>query len=410
MKHVIAIALMWTWVTACLAEEGAILTLAEAQPSSTNVITATGRVQPLVNAKMGARVGGRIADFGRRADGAMLDAGMTVQAGEELFHLDTTTFDNTVASAQAALNSAQAYYDNLVAKTRPERITQLEQAIAELEARREERASDKERYERLVKTDTLPEKRLEEVNTQLRVLAAGLMIARARLMEAQAGATETEKAVAAARIEEARAMLKTAQTDLRDSVVRAPFAGLVVRRFKSPGDYVAAQPHTEVVELMSVDLLEVELKLPEAYFKLVQAGKTPVALRSAGLGQVLETKVGRVVGAVDATNGTFSVRVPISKEQREGIAPGTFVTAQVRLEIQALGVLVPLRAIIETNGQAAVFVAREGQMVRRVVEVGDRLTESGVVKGGLAPGEKVVVGPPESLKDGAPLPEYLKSK
>ena len=410
MKHVIAIVLVWMPAWACLGGEGSILTLAEAQPSSANVITATGRVQPLVNARVGSRVGGRIADFGRKADGTMLDAGMTVQAGEELFHLDTTTFDNAVGSAQAALNSAQANYDNLVAKTRPERITQLEQAIAELEARREELASDKLRYERLVKKDTLPEKRLEEVNTQLRVLGAGLEIARARLKEAQAGATETEKAVAAARIEEARAMLKTAQTDLRDSVVRAPFAGLVVRRLKSPGDYVTGQPHTEVVELMSVDLLEVELKLPEAYFKLVQADKTPVALRSAALGKVLETKVGRVVGAIDAATGTFSVRVPIDKEQRDGIAPGSFVTAQVRLDARALGVLVPLRAIFETDGQAVVFVAREGKMVRRAVEVGDRLTESGVVKAGLAPGEKVVVGPPESLRDGAPLPEYLQSK
>ncbi|MCY2928459.1 MAG: efflux RND transporter periplasmic adaptor subunit [Planctomycetota bacterium] len=327
MNRAIAIALMWIPAGACLAREASILTLAEAQPFSADVITATGRVQPLVNAKVGARVSGRIADFGRRADGAFLDAGMTVQAGEELFHLDTTTFDNAVASAQAALNSAQANYDNLVAKTRPERIKQLEQAIAELEARREELASDKLRYERLVKKDTLPEKRLEEVNTQLRVLAAGLESARARLQEAQAGATETEKAVAAARIEEARAMLKTAQTDLRDSVVRAPFAGLIIHRFKSPGDYVASQPHTEVIELMSVDELEVELKLPEAYFKLVQAGRTVVALRSTALNKVLETKVGRVVPAIDAANGTFAVRVPIRKEDRDGIAPGTFVTA-----------------------------------------------------------------------------------
>lgn len=410
MKHAIAIVVTLASASACLAQEGAIVTLTQAQPFSASVITATGRVQPLVCAKVGARVSGRIADFARRGDGTMLDAGMTVQAGEELFRLDTTTFDNAVASAQAALNFAQANYDNLAAKTRPERIVQLEQAIGELEARREEVASDKLRYERLVKKDTLPEKKLEEVSTQLRVLGAGLEIARARLREAQAGATASEKAVAAARIEEARAMLKTAQTDLRDSVVRAPFAGLVVRRLKSPGDYVASQPHTEVVELMSVDELEVELKLPEAYFKLVQADKTPVALRCAGMDQVLETKVGRVVGAIDAANGTFSVRVPIRKEQRDGIAPGSFVTAAVRLDARTLGVLVPLRAIVEADGQAVVFVAHEGKMVRRVVEVGDRLTESGVVKAGLAPGEKVLVGPPGSLTDGASLPEYLKSK
>lgn len=409
MKHMAGIVSVLLAAGACWAEEGTALSLVEAQPFSANVITATGRVQPLVCAKVGARVGGRIADFARQ-NGAMLDSGMTLRAGEEIFHLDTTTFDNAVASAQAALNSAQATYDNLVAKTRPERITQLEQAIRELEARREERLSDKQRYERLVKKDTLPEKRLEEVSTELRVLEAGLEIARARLQEAQTGATATEKAVAAARIEEARAALHTAQTDLRDSVVRAPFTGLITRRFKAPGDYVTAQPHTEVVELMSIDELEVEIKLPEAYFKVVEAGKTVVVLRSPVLAQALETKVGRVVAAIDGASGTFVVRIPIRPEQRGGIVPGTFVTADVRLDAKSLGVIVPLRAIIETDHRAEVFVVREGKMVRRPIEVGDRLTESAVVKSGLVPGEKVVVGPPEALKDGAVLPDYLKTK
>jgi hypothetical protein len=46
-------------------------------------------------------------------------------------------------------------------------------------------------------------------------------------------------------------------------------------------------------------------------------------------------------------------------------------------------------------------------MVRIPVEVGDRLTESAVIRSGLAAGEKIVIGPAEALKDGAALPEYL---
>jgi hypothetical protein len=100
--------------------------------------------------------------------------------------------------------------------------------------------------------------------------------------------------------------------------------------------------------------------------------------------------------------------VPAS--QRDGIVPGAFLTAEVRLEGQPLGVLVPLRALVEKEGAAAVFVARDGKMVRQAVEVGDRLTESAVIKSGLNRGEKVLVGPAEALKDGAPLPAYLVAK
>ena len=56
-----------------------------------------------------------------------------------------------------------------------------------------------------------------------------------------------------------------------------------------------------------------------------------------------------------------------------------------------------------------VFVAVDGKMARREVQVGDKLTESAIVKAGLEAGQKVVVGPAGALKDGAALPEYLRT-
>ena len=400
-------------------DQGQSLSLVEAQPFGAASITATGRLQPVVCARIGSRVSGTIADFGKDANGQMLDAGMTVKAGEVLFRLDEATFRNTVGMAQAGLGSAQAALDNLAARTRPERIEQARSVVEELDVRLADRQRDEQRFRRLVEEDkTLPAKRLEEVQTELASLKVLRKAAQSRLEEAEAGATLTEIAVARARVQEANAALKGAQDDLRDSVVRAPFDGLVTHRYKSPGDYAAGNPHTDVIELMAMDRIEAELRLPEAYFKLVQAGKTMVALRSPLLERELKLPVGRVVAAVDSATGTFTIRVPVppgsvageaagQAEGRGGVVPGMFVTADVRLEGQAQGVLVPLRAIIEKDGASAVFVAREGKMVRQVVDVGDRLTESAVIKKGLAHGEKVLVGPAEAMKDGAPLPEYL---
>ena len=390
------------------AEESQTLTLAEAQPFAANTLTATGRVQPLVCAKIGARVSGPIAEFGKDANGAMLDAGMSVKAGDVLFRLEETTFRNAVSAADAALNSAQANLDNLTAKTRPERLEQLRQAVAELDVRVADREREEQRFRRLVEEDkTLPAKRLEEVQTELAVLKTQRKTAQARLEEADNGPTPSEIAVVQARVREANVALKTARDDRNDSTVRAPFDGLITQRYKSPGDYVSGNPHTDVLELVRLDKLEVELRLPETYFRLVQAGQTPVALRSALLERELKTTVGRVIASIDPATGTFAVRVPIPPEQSRGIAPGAFVTAELKLDSQPLGVLVPLRALVEKDGQAAVFVARDGRMVRQAVEVGDRLTESAVVKSGVNRGEKVLVGPADALKDGAPLPEYL---
>ena len=392
----------------CVAQDSQPISLVEVQSIGAASISVTGRFQPVVSARIGARVSGTIASFGKDANGQMLDAGTPVKAGQVLFSLDPTTFQNAVSAAQAALGSVQASYDNLTAKTRPERMEQLQQAVQELDVRLADRQRDEDRYRRLVEVDkTLPAKRLEEVQTELSVLKLLHRAAQSRLEEANNGPTRTEIAVAAARIREANAAVKIAQDDLRDSAVYAPFDGLITRRFKSPGDYAAGNPHTEVLELISIDQIEAELRLPEAYFKHVQAGKTMASLRSPLLERELRLPVGRVVAAVDAPTGTFTVRVPVPAEQREGIIPGMFVTADVRLGDQSQGVLVPMRAIATKDGVSTVFVAREVKMVRQAVEVGDRLTETAVVKKGLSPGEKVVLGPADALKDGAPLPEYL---
>ena len=393
------------------ADEAQSFSIAEAQPFGSTRLSTSGRVQALVCAKVGARVTGRIEEFGKSRDGNMLDAGMSVRAGDILFRLDDTTFQNAVRMAQAARDSAQAQLDNLKAKTRPERLEQLRQAVAELDSRLADQEREEKRFRRLVEEEkTLPARRLEEAQTQLGSLKALRRIAQARLDEAEAGATKTEVAIAEAQVAQAQAALKAAQDDLRDATVRSPFDALLTHRFKSAGDYVTGTPHTEVVELTSLDQLEVELRLPETYFRQVEAGKTFAVLRGSVLRKELRLPVGRVVPAIDAATGTFSVRVPVPADQRDGIVPGAFVTAEVSLEDQPLGVLVPVRALLEKEGGTAVFVAKDGKTFRQAVEVGDRLTESVVIKSGLTRGDKVLVGPVGTLTDGAALPAYLVSK
>jgi RND family efflux transporter MFP subunit len=161
------------------------------------------------------------------------------------------------------------------------------------------------------------------------------------------------------------------------------------------------------LELVAIDKLEVELRVSEAYFNAVQVGKTQVVLHSALLKDDLAVPVTRIVGQIDQAQGTFPLRIVIPPERRDRLVPGAFVTAEILLENDGQ-VIVPLRAVVHKDGNNAVFVAQEGKMLRRQVVLGDRLTEGIVVKSGLKPGQKVLVGPSEAMKDGQKLPDYLK--
>lgn len=373
--------------------------LVEAQPAGGGKLTATGRVQAVTSARISPRVAGHIAVFGHEqlktggaeegGEGGTLDVGMRVKEGQELFRLDETTFRDAVNTAEATVSSAKAVLANLKAPTRPERIEQLRQALAELDAKVKDKLRDLERYRRLVEEDkTMPAKRLEEVQTDLAGMEANQKAAASRLLEAQNGPTETEIAVAEAAVKQTEAALKTAQDDLRDSVVRAPFDGLIVKRFKSAGDYVSNQPPVDVLELVSTDKLEAELHLPEAYFAAVEAGKTVVRVSGAGWKDAMELKVTRVIGDIDPAKGTFAFRVVVPAKM--GLVSGAFVTGEVMVQGDE-GAIVPQKAVRMESGRAMVTVMENGKAVKREVELGDRLTEGVVIKSGLKAGEKVVI-------------------
>ncbi len=391
-----------------MAEERQALSLVPVQPFGASSISVTGRVHALVVAKIGSRINGRIEEFGADAAGNMLDEGMTVKAGDVLFRIDGTVFRNNAAIGEASLKLAQATLDNLTAKVRPERVEQFKQVLAELDARIADRTREEVRFKRLVEEEkTLPVKRLEEVQTELAVLKAQRATAQARLDEALNGPTATEIAVAKARVDEVATALKVSQDDLRDTTVRAPYGGIVTKRFKSPGDYVTGAPQTEVIEVTATDKLEAELRLPESYLDAIVPGKTEVSLRSPLLKAALKATVSRVVRSVDKATGTFAVRVPLAAGG--GLVSGAFVTGDIDMAPGGLGMIVPLQSIITTAGESCVFLAQGGKMVRCPVQVAERLTECAVVKADLAAGQKVVVGPAASLQNGAALPAYLVS-
>jgi len=393
------------------AEERQPLSLVAAQPLRSGELTATGRAVAQFTASIGSRLAAHIVEWSKNEAGRPLDVGMPVQAGQKLFAVDPSTFKAKVDVAEAALGSAQAALDNLKAPTRKERLDVLRNSLAELDSRIKDRERDEARYRRLVEVDhTVPVKRLEEVQLELLVLRIQRLAAQAKLDEALAGPTRTEIAVAEAKVKEAQTALAAAQLDLKDTAITAPFDAVITRRMKSLGDYVAGAPFVEVLELTTVDRLEAELRLPEAYFAQVVPGKTRVALRSLLLKNALDLAVTRVIPDIEVQQGTFAFRVAIPPEQRDGLVPGAFVTATLKLGDQSEGVILPQRAVLTDGSKAFVLVAADGKMVHRTVELGDRLTEGIVVRSGVRPGEQVVVGPPELLKDGAPLPESLLSE
>ncbi|MGB8299297.1 MAG: efflux RND transporter periplasmic adaptor subunit [Polyangia bacterium] len=120
----------------------------------------------------------------------------------------------------------------------------------------------------------------------------------ARYKGAKAGLAAAETAVAMAR------------KALNDSVVRAPFDGLVVKRFVNEGEYASVMPATPLVTIEEIDPVDLRIQVPSTDMAQVAAG-SPVHVRLPATGQELDLRLTRVVPSSDPHTRTFSAIVEI---------------------------------------------------------------------------------------------------
>jgi len=213
----------------------------------------------------------------------------------------------------------------------------------------------------------------------------------------------------------AAAQAGMAERSLRDSSVRAPFAGLVARRYVSEGEFV--QPGQKLFELVALDPIEVEFHLPEKESSRAAVG-AQVAVRVAPFpDEVFEARVTLVSPTIDPTTRTLRVKAALPNADGR-LRPGLFARADLGVAVREDVAMIPEEAVLQRAGGPIAFrlAGREapgppGQQVAGEAKEGPRAErrslELGVirdgqieVRSGLAVGDRVVVRGASELVDG----------
>jgi membrane fusion protein (multidrug efflux system) len=104
--------------------------------------------------------------------------------------------------------------------------------------------------------------------------------------------------------------------------------------------------------------------------------------------------------AVDSQTGTIRVRV-VFPNSKEVLKAGITCNLRIRSTSPVSSVLLPYKAVVEQMGEYFVFVLTGDKVVQRRVTLGARINDMVVSKGGLAPGEQIVVDGVQKLRDNA---------
>ena len=194
-----------------------------------------------------------------------------------------------------------------------------------------------------------------------------------------------------------RAAAGLAANTLSKTEIRAPYAGVVTRRWVKQGQWLKMQdPAFDVADF---DNLRARVNVPERASGLIKAGQ-PVAFTADALpGTNFAATVERVAPVVDRTSGTVGAIVRI--DNRDGaLRPGLFVRLAIEYQHIDEATLMPKIAVIANESSAHVFVVDGGKARKRAVTLGVENGESVQVLAGVEPGNTVVTLGQQSLKDG----------
>lgn len=226
-----------------------------------------------------------------------------------------------------------------------------------------------------------------------RTLAAAGAIA-----ERDVETAERANLAAQAQLADTKARLGSTENTLRNSTIRAPFAGIVAERAVNPGDIVA--PGAALFTIIDPRSLQLEASVPTSALADVRVGATVSFSVSGFAGRTLKGRVTRINPMVDPQTRQVRLLASIPNEGGSLVA-GLFVEGRVESD-KRVGVIVPEQAIDQSAQNPYIIRLRSGKVERVPVQVGlrDAASETIEVRQGIAVGDTVLLGAARSISAG----------
>ncbi|HEF5787218.1 hemolysin secretion protein D [Burkholderia multivorans] len=236
------------------------------------------------------------------------------------------------------------------------------------------------------------------------VPAAQLDTDTARVNKARASVNSGDAAVASA-----EANARAAQVAVDQTVIRAPFDGIVLAKHANVGDNItpfssASDSKGAVVTIADMDTLEVEADVAESNIAKIRAGQ-PCEIQLDALPDMrFAGRVSRIVPTVDRSKATVLVKVRfVDRDDRvlpDMSAKIAFLSKPVSAQDRQPVTAVQASAVVERDGRPVVFALQDDTVHAVPVARGARIGELVAVRG-VKPGDTVVLAPGAALKDGA---------
>jgi len=332
------------------------------------LLNASGYVTARRQATVSSKVTGKVIEV-------LVEEGMKVKEGQVLAKLDSSNVSASLRLAEAQLESSRKGLEETKASLR--QAEREFRRVSELAANKIANQSDLDRAEADVKT----------------------LSARFEKQMADVAVSDRE--------------LDLWKQQLDDTIIRAPFVGIVTSKNAQPGEMISPMSaggftRTGICTLVDMSSLEIEVDVNESYINRVESGQPVTATLDSYPDWQIPCKVIAIIPAADRQKATVKVRVGFDNLDPR-ILPdmGVKVAFQGGGEGQAVArnLTIPKNAVYQIDGRDVAWVVHDGKAERRALNLAGSRGDDVVVAAGLSGGENVVIEGAQNLKDGARVKE-----
>jgi HlyD family secretion protein len=341
-----------------------------------------------------------------------VEKGDKVREGQVLVRLEDDEYRAQLQQARGQLRALEARLEELQAGSRPEEIAV---ALANLEQAKAELANAKvslDRTAKLVREGVFAQQMLDDAEAQFRSREARVRSLERTYELVRIGPRREVIDAVRGQIEQARGAVAFAETQLADTVIRAPVTGTILERIVERGEFVTTGFVGDrgakgfVVSLADLNDLEVELDVSQSDFnKLSGLGQKARITVDAYPDRRWTGSIYQIAPEADRQKATVQVKVKVANPDEylrpEMNASVAFLAEAKPAETPGAEAAPALYVPREAVRDGKVFVVLNGRAVARAVRTGASSSRGLRVEEGLYGGEDVILGAPADLKDGA---------
>ena len=375
------------------------------------VLNATGYIVAAHKIEVAAKVIGRVLWIG-------VDKGDRVKEGQVIVRLEDDEYQAQLTQAKGQLASLQANLDRAMNGSRPEEIAQALANVRTAQSDLDNARVTLDRNQRLLKDGVVAQQVIDDTQARYDNALHRVDSLQKSLDLLRLGPRKEDIDSLRGQVEQARGALNYAETNLANTIIRAPVTGTILERAVEKGEFVTTSfvgdrgAKGYVVSLADLNDLEVELDIAQNDFAKLHALQHGAVTTDAFPDRKYDGFIKEISPEANRQKATVQIKVKISQpdgylrpEMNASVAFAADDKTEGKAAEKPAGAAeAPARTVVIVPASAlrdgSVFVLLDGKALRRAVETGATSPQGVRVEQGLVGGEDLIANPPPGLKDG----------